>query len=139
MSESKSLSRSAVLTITLAVLFALTAVAFTPGTSSAARPAPEEEIWVVVEPGSSCGNRTGSFDASFRGMPITVYFSHDRLKVIDGPNHHQVRPDRAYRMVCPPQGSHGPNRLTGSKVKVEGHWTSRSEFEAHEIYLYHGR
>ena len=136
MLESKSLSRSAVLTITMVVLLALAAVAFTPGTSSAARPAPEEEIWVIVEPGSSCGNRTGSFDASFRGMPITVYFSHDRLKVIDGPDHHQVRPDRAYRMVCPPPGSHGPNRLTGSRVKVEGRWTGRSEFEAKEIYIY---
>ena len=123
------------MTITLAVLFAVAFVALTPAMSSAARPAPDEEIMVVVGPMTSCGNRTGSFEANFRGMPITVYFSHDRLKVFEGANH-RIRPDRAYGLVCPPPGSHGgPNRLTGDRILVEGRWTSRSEFEAREIHL----
>ncbi|MCE5243148.1 MAG: hypothetical protein ABFD98_19970 [Syntrophobacteraceae bacterium] len=134
MLKSKSKSGGAILTITLAVLFVLAVAAIAPATADAARRRPMEKIYVVVEPESSCGNRTGSFEARFQGMPITVYFALDRLRVKDGPRY-TLRPDRAYNLVCPPPHAHGPNRLTGQRVLVEGRWTGRTEFEAVEIYL----
>lgn len=124
------------LIFTLIGLFTVAgAIAFTPAWSMADEKHSDHhksEIWVVAGTSGSCGDLAGSFDADYNGKAVKVSFTYANLRVSEG-KQRRLSADDAKALVCPSDSETGPNKLSGQKIRIEGRWTSKTEFEAREI------